>query len=143
MISRWTRVVSSLATALLHATTGCVGAQAVTTRPATPASATASADTNAAGLIQAGFGSLKQDDIAIQLQVPDVRVKLIPLDEGVIRTLSVDSYRALRDLAESRRAGIARLAAQHGLLHGSLSYVQFYALAPDARSSPLQATLTS
>jgi len=109
--------------------------------PATPA--IASADTNAVGLIPGNFGTLRQDDIAIKLQLPDVLVKLTPLDEGVIRTLSVDSYRALRDLAESRRAIVGRLATQHGLLRGSLWYVSFYGLAPDARFSPLELTVTS
>ena len=109
--------------------------------PATPA--IASADTTGAGLIPGGLGTLRQDDIALKLQLPDVLVKLTPLDEGVIRTLSADSYRALRDLAESRRAMIARLATQHGLLRGSLWYVSYYGLAPDARFSPLELTVTS
>lgn len=109
--------------------------------PATPA--IASADTNAGGLIAPGLGTLRQDDIAIKLQLPDVLVKIIPLDEAVIRTLSADSYRALHDLAESRRPAITRLASQHGLLRGSLWYVSFYGLAPDARFSPLELTVTS
>jgi hypothetical protein len=111
------------------------------TKPATPA--VVAADTTGRGLVPAGFGSLKQDEIAINLKLPDVYVKLTPLDEGVIRTLSPDSYRALRDLAESKRAAVARLAAQHGLVRGSLWQVSFYGLAPDARFSPLELTVTS
>ena len=91
----------------------------------------------------AGFGTLRQDDIAIKLQLADVLVKLTPLDESVIRTLSPDSYRALRELAESRRPAIARLAAQHGLVRGSVWYVSFYGLAPEARFSPLELTVSS
>ena len=91
----------------------------------------------------AGLGSLRQDDIAIKLQLPDVLVKLTPLDESVIRTLSPDSYRALRELAESRRAALARLASQHGFLRGDVWYVSFFGLAPEARFSPLELTVTS
>ena len=97
----------------------------------------------ASALVPAGFGTLRQDDIAVMLQLPDVLVKLTPLDESVIRTLSPDSYRALRELAESRRAAITRLATQHGFQHGSVWYVSFYGLAPEARFSPLELTLTS
>ncbi|MDB4883351.1 MAG: hypothetical protein JWL95_2117 [Gemmatimonadetes bacterium] len=109
--------------------------------PATPA--VVSADTTGGGLVPAGFGTLRQDDIAIKLQLSDVLVKLIPLEESVIRTLSPDSYRALRELVESRRPAITRLAAQHGLLRGSVWYVSFYGLAPEAHFSPLELTVSS
>jgi hypothetical protein len=133
------------AAVLLPSTGGAQNPPVVTGRPATtPATpAIAAADTNGAGLIPAGFGTLRQDDIAIKLQLSDVLVKLIPLDESVIRTLSADSYRALRELAESKRPVVARLASQHGLLRAGLWYVSFYGLAPDARFSPLELTVTS
>lgn len=129
----------------LHATVACAQSPRPATTPATtPASpAISTADTNAAGLVPAGFGSLRQERIAIELRLPDVIVRLTPLDESVIRTLSPDSYRALRENAESRRAVITRLASQHGLLRGNVWYVMFYGLAPDARFSPQELTVTS
>ena len=133
------RVALTAGAALLHATAGCAQQKSATT-PATPAAA--SADTTGTGLVPAGYGSLRQDAIMIQLHLPGVLVKMTPLDESVIRTLSPDSYRALRENAESRRPVIVRLAAQHGLLRGSLWYVSFYGLAPDARFSPLELTVT-
>ncbi|MEP7001461.1 MAG: hypothetical protein ABI969_13335 [bacterium] len=111
------------------------------TTPATPA--IVAADTTGAALIPAGFGSLQQVAISVSLQLPDVIVRLTPLDEGVIRTLSSDSYRALRELAESHKSAISRLVAQHGLLRGSLWYVNYYGLARDAKFSPLDLTITS
>jgi hypothetical protein len=140
------RVVTIAGAALLHVSAGCAQQPPATgskpaTVPATPA--VAAADTNGTGLVPAGFGTLRQDAIAIPLQLPGVLVKLTPLDESVIRTLSPDSYRALRELAESRRPAITRLASQHGLLRGSLWYVSFYGLAPDARFSPLELTVTA
>ena len=110
---------------------------------AQPAGSASSADTSANALLPAGLGTLRQDDIAIKLQLPDVLVKMIPLDESVIRTLSPDSYRALRELAESRRAAITRLTSQHGFLRGDVWYVSFFGLAPEARFSPLELTVTS
>ena len=123
---------------------GCAHGQSVAAKPpALPARSADVADTTGAGLIPSGFGTLKQDDIAVKLQVPDVLVKLTPLDESVIRTLSTDSYRALRGIAESHKTAVAREVAQHGLLRGSLWYVSFYGLAPDARFSPLEMTINS
>jgi hypothetical protein len=139
------RIVTIGSAALFHVSAGCAQQPpATSSKPATipAAPAVATADTNGAGLVPAGYGTLRQDAIAIPLQLPGVLVKLTPLDESVIRTLSPDSYRALRELAESRRAAITRLAAQHGLLRGSLWYVSFYGLAPDARFSPLELTVT-
>ena len=130
----------------LHGASGCAQAPVPpssrpSTTPATPA--IVSADTTGAALIPAGFGSLRQDAIAITLSLPDMLVRLTPLDESVIRTLSSDSYRALRELADSRKPALTRLAAQHGLLRGSLWTVSFYGLTRDARFSPLNVTITS
>lgn len=139
------RVAIAAGAALLHASSGCAQQPPATgTKPArTPETpANASADTTGTGLVPPGFGSLRQDAIAIPLQLPGVLIKLTPLDESVIRTLSPDSYRALRELAESKRAAITRLASQHGLVRGSLWHVSFYGLAPDARFSPLELTIT-
>jgi hypothetical protein len=100
-------------------------------------------DTVGSGLIPPGHGTLRQEEIAIRLQVQDVMLQLVPLDESVIRVLSPDSYRALRQLAESRRDVIARLAALHGLREQRLWYVTFFGLAPDARFTPTDVTITS
>jgi hypothetical protein len=139
------RVVLTMGAVLLHASVACsqqppTPAPKPTTMPATPA--VVSSDTTGAGLVPVGYGTLRQDAIAIPLQLPGVLVKLTPLDESVILTLSPDSYRAFRELAESKRPAITRLASQHGLLRGSLWHVSFYGLAPDARFSPLELTVT-
>ena len=146
MTSAARRIGLGVVVAALHGVSGCAqtpapGSSRPSTTPATPAIATA--DTTGAALIPAGFGSLRQDAIAITLSLPDMLVRLTPLDESVIRTLSSDSYRALHELADSRRPAITRLAAQHGLLRGSLWTVSFYGLTRDARFSPLDVTITS
>ena len=63
-------------------------------------------------LVPPNYGTLKQDDIAIHMQVGQVQVRAIPLDEAIIRVLAPDSYRSLRGLRESRRETIDRLAAR-------------------------------
>jgi hypothetical protein len=137
------RFAIAASVALLHASSGCAQQSPITGSRPTPATpAAASADTTGTGLVPAGFGTLKQEQIAIALQLPGVLVKLTPLDESVIRTLAPDSYRAFRELAESKRAAITRLASQHGLQRASLWHVSFYGLAPDARFSPLELTIT-
>jgi hypothetical protein len=110
---------------------------------ARPAGSAVTTDTAGSALVPSGLGTLRQDDIAIKMQLPDVLVKMIPLDESVIRTLSPDSYRALRELVESRRGAITRLASQHGFLRGEVWYVSFFGLAPEARFSPLELTVLS
>jgi hypothetical protein len=131
----------ALASALVLPALDAAAQQPPATRPAAPATTTA--DTNGAALVPAGFGRLKQEAIAVELRQTDLIVRLIPLDESVIRTLAPDSYRALRDIAESKRALITRLVAQRGQQRGTLWYVQFYGLATDARFSPLELTIAS
>jgi hypothetical protein len=145
-MTRTTRALA--ASAVLAAVYACASAPQGDPGGVAPASApgvvpsTTSALT-IVGTVNAGFGTLRQDDIAIKLQLSDVLVKLTPLEESVIRTLSSDSYRALRELMESRRAAITQLATQHGLRRGSVWYVSFYGLAPEARFSPLELTVSS
>jgi hypothetical protein len=134
--------------ALWGAAAGLTVACAASTRPAAVGSASVSAatageDTVAGGALPAGYGSLRQEDVAIRLQVQDIVIQLVPLDESVIRVLSPDSYRALRQLAESRADAIARVATMHGLRERQLWYVTFFGLAPDARFTPTDVTIQS
>lgn len=94
-------------------------------------------------LVPPGYGTLRQDDIALLFQLQGVQVKAIPLDESVIRMLSPDSYRALRELVGSRREEIDELAARRGVRAPSLWYVSFFGLEPEARFSPMEFVITS
>jgi len=93
--------------------------------------------------IPAGFGSLRQDDIAIRLEPQGLIVRAIPLDESVIRLLTPDSYRALRDLQESHRRTIEAIARRSGGRSPDLWYVSFYGLEENARFSPMDLVITS
>lgn len=104
---------------------------------------TAMEDTTQRAGIPAGFGSLRQDDIAIRLEPPGLIVRAIPLDESVIRLLTPDSYRALRDLQESNRRTIEGIARRSGGRTPDLWYVSFYGLEENARFSPMELVITS
>ena len=97
---------------------------------------------SAPALVPAGYGTMRQDDIALKLQVDQVQVRAIPLDESVIRVLAPDSYRSLHGLRESRRDAIERLAGRYLLRERNVWLVSFFGLAPDARFQPGELTLT-
>jgi hypothetical protein len=108
-----------------------------------PVPAVVPGDTTGKVSVPVGFGSLRQDDIAIRLQPPGLIVRAIPLDENVIRLLTTDSYRALRDLEESNRVAIERVTRRSGGRRPAVWYVSFYGLQPDARFSPMELVITS
>lgn len=58
----------------------------------------------AAELPPAGHGALRQDQVTVELREGAVHLRLLPLDEHVIRLLAPDAYRRLHTLA-SRDAG--------------------------------------
>src|SRR6266545_3842809 len=104
--------------------------------PSTPAATSAlgivpppaAEDTTGKVTVPVGYGSLRQDDIAIRLQPAGLIVRAIPLDENVIRLLTPDSYRALRELEESNRTAIERITRRSGGRRPAVWYVSFYGL---------------
>lgn len=109
--------------------------------PALGAQAGARADTTS---LPAGFGTLRQDDISVRVQFNALQVRALPLDESVLRTLSPDSYRALRELRESKRALVEAVLKRTGLPGASLWYVQFFnSEQGEARFSPLEIVISS
>jgi hypothetical protein len=78
------------------------------------------------GLIPAGFGTLRQDQIAIRVQINGLTVSAIPLEESVIRTLAPDSYRTLHAIRESKKAALETLRSRTGLTSVQAWYVWFF-----------------
>lgn len=90
-------------------------------------------------LVPAGFGTLRQEDIALRVSQFGLQVRAIPLDETVIRVLSPDSYRALRDLVASQSERLAQVQRRTALPRLSLWYVSFFALQQgETRFSPME-----
>lgn len=100
-------------------------------------------DTSGRAIVPPGFGTLRQDDIAIRLELPGLIVRVIPLDESVIRLLTPDSYRALRELQESSKAAISAVARRTGGQRPDLWYVSFYGVEPEVHFSPRELIVTS
>jgi hypothetical protein len=95
-----------------------------------------------ASLPPAGFGTLRQDEIGVQLQQPNLRIRLIPLDERVIRLLAPDAYRSLHDMRESRDAEMRAAARRQGD-SVTVFMVTFFGLQPQTRFSPDQLLISS
>lgn len=95
-------------------------------------------------LIPAGYGTLRQDDIALRVQQRGLQVRSIPLDESIIRVLAPDSYSALRELVASQSERLVELQRRTGLRRVSLWYVSFFALEPgETRFSPMEFLITN
>lgn len=122
---------------------GCAGGPP---RPATVAATTPSAVSRDSSrlLVPAGYGSLKQEDIAIRIARSGLQVQAIPLDETIIRVLSPDSYRALREQLASRKPVLDSLARRTGLDGFSVWLVRFHGLEQgETPFSPMEFIVTS
>lgn len=95
-------------------------------------------------LVPAGFGSLRQDDISIRLRVLGLQVQALPLDETVIRLLSPDSYRAMRELVNSQQAALEAITRRTALREFTLWDVRFHGdERGEAPFSPMEFIITS
>ncbi len=100
-------------------------------------------DTTGRANVPVGFGTLRQDEIAIRLELQGLIVRAIPLEENLIRLLTPDSYRALRELQESNKQAIAAVTRRTGGRSPDLWYVSFYGVEPDVHFSPMELVITS
>jgi len=100
-------------------------------------------DTTGRAGVPVGYGTLRQDDIAIRMELPGLIVRAIPLEENLIRLLTPDSYRALRELQESNKQAIAAVTRRTGGRVPDLWYVSFYGVQPDVHFSPMELVITS
>ncbi|HEX6536703.1 MAG TPA: hypothetical protein VF041_19100 [Gemmatimonadaceae bacterium] len=110
---------------------------------AAPAPAPAARNAAADSVVPPGYGSLRQEDVAVTVRLPLVLTRLIPLDESIIRLLSPDSYRALRELRDGRRGAVERVSERLGVQRPSLWYVSYFGLQPDARYSARDVRIVS
>jgi hypothetical protein len=108
--------------------------------PAHPAAAQNGAPGPAAAqdpsLPPAGFGSLRQDQIGVTLGTPTLRIRVIPLDERVIRLLSPDAYQSLLALRNSRADDIHEAVRNAGRDSAALFMVTFFGMQQQARFNP-------
>lgn len=95
-------------------------------------------------LVPAGYGTLRQEDIAIRIQRRGLQVQAIPLDETIIRLLSPDSYRALREQLASRAGQLEEVSRRTGLRGFSVWLVRFHGVEQgETVFSPMEFIVTS
>lgn len=83
--------------------------------------------------IPTGFGTLRQDQVALSLRSSDLLIQVTPLDPSVIRVLATDTWERLRDLREGR-AG--RLQVLSGRSDPSLFLVSLFSYEQDVSFEP-------
>ncbi len=93
--------------------------------------------------VPAGYGTLRRDDVVMQLATGTIEIQVLPLDEQVIRLLAPDTYRSLTRLEQSRAAEIAEAAARGATANPTLVMVTFLGVVPQARFNPDELTITS
>lgn len=91
----------------------------------------------------AGFGSLRQDQVAVMITTGNLAVRVLPLDEHVIRLLAPDTYSSLHALAVSKASAIADAARSAGRDSVTPFFVTFFGLQPQVTFVPDQVTIQS
>jgi hypothetical protein len=95
-----------------------------------------------AGLPPAGYGTLRQEDVAVRLQMGAFQLRVLPLDERVIRLLAPDSYASLHHLVQTMSHDIQDAAARAGVHQPALFLVTFFGLQAQARFVAEDVTIT-
>jgi hypothetical protein len=90
-----------------------------------------------------GFGTLRLDDIALLFETADLRIRVVPLDERVIRLLVSDSYESLAGLKRVKAREIEEAGRRYGVPDPALFSVSFYGLKERAPFSPEELNLQS
>jgi hypothetical protein len=137
--NRLKRAAAVLAVGGIFGCAPAAGVPGAQTEPPAPQRA----DSSDASLIPAGFGTLRQEDVSIQIQSGGLLVRAIPLDESLLRVLAPDTYRILRDVREGHATRIAEVAGQYGMRAPSVWYFIFFALERDVRFSPQDVVISS
>ena len=88
-----------------------------------------------------GFGSLRQDDLALHVRSDELEVRVVPLDQRVTRLLARDAYQSLEGLVHSRRGSIDSVARISGISAPGLALVTFFGGREGARFDPSNLTL--
>jgi hypothetical protein len=87
-----------------------------------------------------GYGTLRQNDVSIDLVSGDLQFKVTPLAESVIRVTAPDTYRRLEALAEQYRPEALRRSGADTV---SLFLVSAYSESPDVPFVPEDIQLIS
>jgi hypothetical protein len=90
-------------------------------------------DTLGTGGLPLDRGRLRQDDIALAWTRGTLAIRLVPLDERIVRLLAPDAAQSLHALIQSETPRIDSIAGLRGLRNPGIALVTFNALAPGTR----------
>jgi len=90
-----------------------------------------------------GFGSLRQEDVAVHVNAGSIQLRVMPLDELILRLLAPDSYSALHSLRESNAEDIGEIARRNGAVEPGIFLVTVFAAVEQAQFDPEQLTIVS
>jgi len=103
----------------------------------------AAQDSTATDLPPAGYGTLRQEDVALRLQTPNLQIRIVPLDERVIRLMAPDTYESFHRVRDAKALELADLMRRYGIREPTLFLVTFFGLQDQARFSPEIVTILS
>lgn len=92
------------------------------------------------GLVPPGLGTLRQDEITLQLRSGALLVKVTPLDEAIIRLTAPDTYSRLSRI---RSAHMEELDMQSGQEDIQAFFVSFFSYQPNVTFQPEDLQLAS
>ena len=99
-------------------------------------------DTLGTGGLPLDRGRLRQDDIALSWTRGTLAIRLVPLDERMVRLLAPDAAQSLHALIQSEAPRIDSIAGPRGLRNPGIALVTFHALAPGTRFDPQLLTIS-
>lgn len=90
-------------------------------------------DQEESDLVPTGYGTLRQDEVTLNLRRADLLIKATPLAESIIRLTAPDTYERLRGLKEEHRSALVR---RSGFDDTALFLVSFFSYQPDVVFEP-------
>jgi len=91
----------------------------------------------------AGYGTLGQRQVSLVFQTDAFEIQVLPLNEGIIRMLSSDTYNSFHRLLVRQAPQIEEAAARYGLRQPTLFLVTFFGRQNAARFIPDLLQVTS
>ena len=97
--------------------------------------------TSQGDLPRPGLGTLGQDDIAITLRQEEIEIRIVPMDERLLRLLVADAYTSLHGILQGHAEEIDSVSRRNGVTVPGLLFVTFFGRRAGARFDPQNLSL--
>jgi hypothetical protein len=95
------------------------------------------------GMLPAGYGTLSIDDITVTMSTDVLDIRMVPLDERVLRLAKPVADSAMDQLVDQFKARIQEVCARSGISTPGLALVTFYSRQPATRFEPQDLSILS